>query len=51
VDDKLDDLREDIERLQKRWQEEEIELERRANEAEKRWVEKLVVLSPASYMI
>ncbi|KAH8090463.1 optic atrophy 3 protein-domain-containing protein [Filobasidium floriforme] len=36
VDDKLDDLREDIERLQKRWQEEEIELERRANEAEKR---------------
>ena len=36
MDDKLEDLRDDIERLQKRWREEEIELERRASEAEKR---------------
>lgn len=51
MDDKLDDLREDIERLQKRWQEEEIELERRASEAEKRCVKKLVVLCPACYKV
>lgn len=36
VDDKLEDLREDVDRLHKRWEEEERRLEERANQAEKR---------------
>jgi hypothetical protein len=38
VDDKLEDLREDVDRLHKRWEEEERRLEDRANQAEKRCV-------------